>query len=78
MKLDTKAIHAGQHPEPTTGAVMTPVFQTSTYAGSNPRQLPAMQTLETLACHQQTAPSSPANPLLCNRLPYPTCTGRQK
>jgi cystathionine beta-lyase/cystathionine gamma-synthase len=27
----TRAIHAGQRPEPTTGAIMTPVFQTSTY-----------------------------------------------
>jgi cystathionine gamma-lyase len=27
----TRAIHAGQHPDPTTGAIMTPVFQTSTY-----------------------------------------------
>lgn len=27
----TRAIHAGQKPEPTTGAIMTPVFQTSTY-----------------------------------------------
>ena len=30
--LDTLAIHGGQSPEPVTGAVMTPVFQTSTYA----------------------------------------------
>src|SRR4051812_27082690 len=28
----TLAIHAGQHPDPLTGAVMTPIFQTSTYA----------------------------------------------
>lgn len=28
----TRAIHAGQHPDPTTGAVMTPIYQTSTYA----------------------------------------------
>ena len=32
MKFRTKAIHAGQSPEPTTGAVMTPIFQTSTFA----------------------------------------------
>ncbi len=32
MKFATKAIHAGQEPDPTTGAVMTPIFQTSTYA----------------------------------------------
>jgi cystathionine gamma-lyase len=38
MKLDTLAIHAGQHPEPVTGAVMTPVFQTSTYAQKEPGQ----------------------------------------
>ena len=31
MKFSTKAIHAGQQPDPTTGAVMTPVFLTSTY-----------------------------------------------
>ena len=32
----TLAIHAGQEPEPQTGAVMTPIFQTSTYAQSSP------------------------------------------
>ena len=30
--FETGAIHAGQPPEPTTGAVVTPIFQTSTYA----------------------------------------------
>lgn len=30
-RFGTRAIHAGQTPEPTTGAIMTPVFQTSTY-----------------------------------------------
>ncbi len=29
--FETLAIHAGQSPDPTTGAVMTPIFQTSTY-----------------------------------------------
>ena len=33
-KFSTKAIHAGQQPDPSTGAVMTPIFQTSTYAHS--------------------------------------------
>jgi cystathionine gamma-lyase len=32
MKFATKVIHAGQEPEPVTGAVMTPIFQTATYA----------------------------------------------
>jgi cystathionine gamma-lyase len=32
MKFATKAIHAGQHPEEVTGAVSTPIFQTSTYS----------------------------------------------
>lgn len=36
MKFDTKAIHGGQHHDPTTGAVMPPVFQTSTYAQTSP------------------------------------------
>lgn len=34
MKFATKAIHAGQHPEEVTGAVTTPIFQTSTYSNS--------------------------------------------
>lgn len=36
MKFNTKAIHGGQHPEPATGAVMTPVYMTSTYLQSTP------------------------------------------
>ena len=32
MRFETLAIHAGQKPDPTTGAVMTPVYLTSTYA----------------------------------------------
>ncbi|EOR94200.1 Cystathionine gamma-lyase [Arcticibacter svalbardensis MN12-7] len=36
MKFGTKAIHAGQHPDPTTGAVMTPIYQTSTYWQKSP------------------------------------------
>lgn len=36
MKFGTKAIHAGIEPDPTTGAIMTPIFQTSTYVQSAP------------------------------------------
>jgi len=36
MKLATKFIHAGVEPDPTTGAIMTPIFQTSTYVQSAP------------------------------------------
>lgn len=36
MKFGTKAIHAGQEPDPTTGAVMTPIYQTSTYWQKSP------------------------------------------
>jgi len=32
MKFSTRAIHAGQEPDPANGALMTPIFQTSTYA----------------------------------------------
>jgi cystathionine gamma-lyase len=32
----TRAIHAGQQPDPTTGAIMTPVYLTSTYAQQSP------------------------------------------
>ncbi len=34
MKFSTRQIHAGQHPEETTGAVITPIFQTSTYSNA--------------------------------------------
>jgi cystathionine gamma-lyase len=34
--LGTRAIHAGQHPDPSTGAVMTPIYATSTYAQKSP------------------------------------------
>ena len=36
MDFGTKAIHGGQHPDPATGAVMTPIYQTSTYAQEAP------------------------------------------
>jgi cystathionine gamma-lyase len=35
-KFGTKAIHAGQEPDPTTGAIMTPIYQTSTYVQESP------------------------------------------
>jgi cystathionine beta-lyase len=36
MKFGTKAVHAGVHPDPSTGAIMTPIFQTSTYVQESP------------------------------------------
>jgi cystathionine beta-lyase/cystathionine gamma-synthase len=36
MKLATKYIHAGAEPDPSTGAIMTPIYQTSTYVQSAP------------------------------------------
>ena len=36
MKFGTKVIHAGQKADPTTGAIMTPIYQTSTYIQSSP------------------------------------------
>jgi cystathionine gamma-lyase len=36
MRFETKVIHAGQEPDPRTGAVMTPIYATSTYAQSSP------------------------------------------
>jgi cystathionine gamma-lyase len=36
MKFGTKAIHAGVAPDPTTGAIMTPIYQTSTYVQKSP------------------------------------------
>src|SRR5512133_2431614 len=36
LRFDTLAIHAGQHPDPSTGAIMTPVYLTSTYVQDGP------------------------------------------
>lgn len=36
MKFGTKAVHAGVEPDPSTGAIMTPIFQTSTYVQESP------------------------------------------
>jgi cystathionine beta-lyase/cystathionine gamma-synthase len=36
MKIATKIIHAGAEPDPSTGAIMTPIFQTSTYVQEAP------------------------------------------
>jgi cystathionine beta-lyase len=36
MEFGTKAIHAGVEPDPTTGAIMTPIYQTSTYVQAAP------------------------------------------
>lgn len=35
-RFGTRAIHAGQEPDPTTGAIMTPIYQTSTYVQPSP------------------------------------------
>jgi cystathionine beta-lyase/cystathionine gamma-synthase len=36
MKPSTKYVHAGMHPDPSTGAIMTPIYQTSTYVQEAP------------------------------------------
>ncbi|MFZ1359900.1 MAG: aminotransferase class I/II-fold pyridoxal phosphate-dependent enzyme, partial [Saprospiraceae bacterium] len=36
MKFNSKVIHAGVSPDPSTGAIMTPIFQTSTYVQDEP------------------------------------------
>lgn len=36
MKFATKVLHAGVHPDPETGAIMTPIYQTSTYVQRSP------------------------------------------
>ena len=36
LGFGTKAIHAGLEPDPSTGAIMTPIYQTSTYTQESP------------------------------------------
>lgn len=38
LRFGTKAIHAGMEPDPSTGAIMTPIFQTSTFVQASPGQ----------------------------------------
>jgi cystathionine beta-lyase len=38
LRLATKLIHAGAEPDPTTGAIMTPIYQTSTYVQEGPNE----------------------------------------
>ncbi|MBS1660255.1 MAG: cystathionine gamma-synthase [Bacteroidetes bacterium] len=61
MKLSTKLIHAGVEPDPSTGAIMTPIYQTSTYVQSSPgvhkgyeyarSQNPTRKALESALAH---------------------------
>lgn len=57
--LATRVIHAGQHPDPSTGAIMTPIFATSTYVQKSP------------GTHQGFEYSRTKNP---TRLAYEQCT----
>ena len=36
LGMATRGIHAGQHPDPTTGAIMMPIYATSTYVQESP------------------------------------------
>ena len=36
LAFGTRTIHAGQEPDPSTGAIMTPIYQTSTFVQSSP------------------------------------------
>jgi cystathionine beta-lyase/cystathionine gamma-synthase len=61
MKISTKMIHAGIEPDPSTGAIMTPIYQTSTYVQTAPgqnkgyeyarSQNPTRKALETAIAH---------------------------
>ena len=59
-RFETRAIHAGQEPDPQNGAVMTPVYFTSTYKQDAPRQ--AAPGLRVLAHQQPDAHRARAEP----------------
>ena len=46
LDFETKAIHVGQDPDPVTGAVIPPIYTTSTYAQESPVNTKDMITLE--------------------------------
>ena len=57
MKFETKVIHAGQDPDPSTGAVMTPIYQTATYVQEEPGKHRGLRLL----AHWQPYPLGPGN-----------------
>lgn len=58
---NTKIIHAGQHPDSTTGALATPIFQTSTFVFENAKQGAARFALEETGIHLHPPWESNAN-----------------
>ena len=42
QRFATRVIHGGQHPDPLTGAVMPPIYATSTYVQSSPGRAPGL------------------------------------
>ena len=44
--FETRSIHSGQSSDPSTGAVMTPIYATSTYEQDGPGDIRAMSILE--------------------------------
>ena len=55
MKFGTKTIHAGQHADLSTGAIMTPIYQTSTYIQAKPGEHKGYEYSRT--CLLYTSPS---------------------
>ena len=51
MKFGTKAIHAGINPDSATGAIMTPIYQTSTYVQDGVGNHKGYQYSRTLTQH---------------------------
>ena len=54
MKFNTKAIHGGQILDPAYNSVMTPIYQTSTYAQSSPENIKDMNIVELIIQQEQT------------------------
>tara|TARA_Y100000389_G_scaffold94457_1_gene91121 strand:- start:266 stop:466 length:201 start_codon:yes stop_codon:yes gene_type:complete len=55
MKFNTKAIHGGQILDPAYGSVMTPIYQTSTYAQTSPgKHIKDMNIVEHIILQERT------------------------
>jgi len=72
MKFATKAIHAGQKPDPSTGAIMTPIYQTSTYVQSAPGKHKGYEYSRT---HNPTRAALEANIAALEEGKYGMCFG---
>ena len=67
FKLDTLSLHAGQRPDPTTGARATPIYQTASYVFKDTEHAASIFNIERTG-HVYSRISNPTNAVLEERI----------